>query len=128
MPYLYLVSKVGQRVGAILGAKDGQIDFLGWGLYEGDHVPPEPIGMMKLMGESWEEVYRYGEETWGLTVEQCQEKLPLKNPRIRLDSGHVVWGAECWWGSEEKVKKQLQLGQVNEIDPAQVDGLLASKY
>jgi hypothetical protein len=20
------------------------------------------------------------------------------NPRIRLDSGEVVWGFECWWG------------------------------
>ncbi len=24
-------------------------------------------------------------------------RLCSMNPRIRLDSGHTVWGAECWW-------------------------------
>lgn len=23
------------------------------------------------------------------------------NPRIKLDNGQIVWGAECWWGPEE---------------------------
>lgn len=24
------------------------------------------------------------------------------NPRIKLDDGSVVWGAQCWWGPEER--------------------------
>jgi hypothetical protein len=31
----------------------------------------------------------------------------VPNPRITLDSGEVVWGCECWWGSEEKVKESI---------------------
>lgn len=23
--------------------------------------------------------------------------MPLYNPRIRLEDGSVIWGAECWW-------------------------------
>ena len=38
--------------------------------------------------------------------EICQE-LGLKNPKIRLDSGEVVWGYECWWGPEEKVTETI---------------------
>jgi len=24
--------------------------------------------------------------------------MVMTNPRIRLDDGSVIWGAECWWG------------------------------
>ena len=30
--------------------------------------------------------------------------LGFPNPKIMLDSGRAVWGCECWWGPEEKVK------------------------
>lgn len=30
------------------------------------------------------------------------------NPRITLDSGEVVWGCECWWGAEERIKQELE--------------------
>lgn len=29
------------------------------------------------------------------------------NPRIKLDNGEVVWGIECWWGDEAKMKERL---------------------
>lgn len=29
------------------------------------------------------------------------------NPRITLDNGNIVWGCECWWGDEEKVKASI---------------------
>jgi hypothetical protein len=25
----------------------------------------------------------------------------LENPRIRLEDGSVIWGAECWWGTAD---------------------------
>ena len=31
--------------------------------------------------------------------------LGFPNPRITLDDGRIVWGCECWWGPEEKIKK-----------------------
>ena len=33
--------------------------------------------------------------------------LGFPNPRITLDDGRIVWGCECWWGPEEKVKKLI---------------------
>lgn len=54
--------------------------MLGWGVYEGDHVPE--TGPLALVG--------------------------VRNPRIRLDSGKVVWGYECWWGPEAGFKTKLE--------------------
>lgn len=40
----------------------------------------------------------------GFLAEMVVE-LGHKNPKIKLDTGEVVWGCECWWGptTEEKV-------------------------
>ena len=77
--------KIGSRVGAVLGAKEGKCEFLGYGIYEGDFVPEGAVGFMAKA-----------------LVDNHQV-----NPKICLDSGKVVWGCECWWGDEEKVKKIL---------------------
>lgn len=34
-------------------------------------------------------------------------ELGIPNPRITLDSGEVVWGCECWWGAEAKIKASI---------------------
>ena len=78
--------EIGQRVGCILGAREGILEFLGYGVYEGDHVPTEAVGFMADM--------------------LCKAKMT--NPRIRLDNGKVVYGCECWWGGEESVKARLE--------------------
>jgi len=31
-------------------------------------------------------------------------EMGIPNPHITLDDGSVVWGCECWWGPEEKIK------------------------
>jgi hypothetical protein len=46
-------------------------------------------------------------------------KANQTNPRIRLDNGKVVYGCECWWGNEEKVKKMLE--QYSEIKIVDID-------
>ena len=83
----------GERVGAMLGSTDEVISFLGFGVYEGDHPPkdPAPIGFTAEMAS---EAHEEADQPW-------------LNPRIRLDSGSIVWGCECWWGSEEQYKKIL---------------------
>jgi hypothetical protein len=78
--------KAGERVGAILRANAGACEFLGYGVYEGDFLPEEAIGF----------------------IAKALVEAKVKNPRIRLDSGSVVYGCECWWGSEAEVKKRLE--------------------
>lgn len=82
------MSKIGDRVGAILGSNEGTmtIEFLGYGTYTGDFIPSDAVGFM------------------GKTI----AKLERTNPRIDLDSGQHVWGCECWWGSEDIVKERLE--------------------
>lgn len=72
------MSEIGDRVGAIQSAKNNEVKFFGYGIYKGREIPPQNIG--------------------GLNI-------GIPNPKIELDDGTIVWGCECWWGSEEKVKK-----------------------
>lgn len=66
--------EVGQRVGAIRNA-----------VYEGDHIPPEEIG------------------------------LGFLNPRIKLDNGGTIYGCQCWWASEEHIKREIGDRRVIEV-------------
>ena len=84
----------GSRVGAIKSATDTAVKFYGYGVYEGDEVPPIEVG--------------------GVLSE-----VGIPNPKITLDNGGVVWGCQCWWGSEEKVKKMI--GN-REVEMVLVDG------
>lgn len=74
---------IGSRIGAILGtSSDGRtLQYLGCGTYQGDHVPPKEIGGFNM---------------------------GLPNPKLVLDNGDIVWGCECWWGSERGIKEQLE--------------------
>jgi hypothetical protein len=54
------------------------VDLLGYGVYDGLQTPPP--GRINVDS----------------------------NPRITLDNGDVVWGFECWWGSEEQIKKEVE--------------------
>lgn len=74
-------AKPGDRVGAVLSAQDDVCKFFGYGEYLGDDVPPDYVGG-----------FNFG----------------LPNPRIRLDSGKDVYGCECWWGIEERVKELVK--------------------
>jgi hypothetical protein len=78
--------QLGDRVGAILEAKGERVEFLGYGVYEG--------------------VKSIGGEAAGWLAEIGRE-LGHSNPCIRLDNGDIVWGCECWWGSEERIKQEL---------------------
>jgi hypothetical protein len=99
--------KIGIRVGAISHSEKETVYLYGWGTYEGDHVPPKgtagPFGL------------------------DASEVGP--NPKIKLDSGDVVWGCQCWWGPEDQIKAKIaQFEEVKEvpvpspIEPEQDDG------
>lgn len=81
--------EVGQRVGAISHGEGDTVWIFGFGVYDGDHVPPEGVG--------------------GFNTGH-------PNPRIKLDGGKVVWGCECWWGSEAKIREQIAGKTVVEVD------------
>ena len=73
----------GERAGAIQSFEDGSLRIFGYGTFEGEVVPEEGLGgMLEFIRSN------------GMT-----------NPRILLDSGERVYGAECWWGPEEDIKK-----------------------
>ena len=71
--------KVGDRVGAVQKADENTVYFYGYGEYIGDTIPSRGI-----LGDAG-----------------------IKNPTIKLDNGQVVYGFECWWGDEERIKKWI---------------------
>lgn len=70
---------VGDRVFAVLNARDGVVNLFGYGRYEGDSVPEQDAAVPGSIAE----VLRQG---------------AVPNPTILLDSGERVYGCECWWG------------------------------
>ena len=86
--------KVGGRVGAILGSnEDGSIGFFGYGVYEGDFIPTEAAGLLATIAR----------------------ELGHKNPRLKMDDGSIVYGCECWWGPEDRVRMLLENKIVNSV-------------
>lgn len=53
-----------------------EMHLLGYGTYDGDMVPDV----------------------------QPFKSMQIANPKITLDDGRVVWGFQCWWGPEERIK------------------------
>ena len=87
--------RIGTRVGAILSADDREVRLFGYGVYQGDEIPPEGTGGL------------------GSLIRECGHK----NPKIVLDSGEIVWGCECWWGPEQKILDSIGARAVVMIDP-----------
>ena len=84
-----MLHQIGERVGALQRTEENTVYVFGFGVYEGHHpVDPEAGG------------FNFGQS----------------NPRIRLDSGKVVWGCECWWGPEELIRKHMEGRVVVEVD------------
>lgn len=86
---------VGDRVGAILSKDGDTVEFFGYGVYLGDEIPPHNVGGRLLSG--------------------------AKNPKIRLDDGTIVWGLECWWGSEAEIKQFLEGATIVHVVPERLE-------
>jgi len=88
--------EIGMRVGAVSHSEGETIYIFGYGIYEGDTVPAATVGgfMGKMLHEA------------GVT-----------NPTIKLDSGKIVYGCECWWGDEAEVRARVaKFASVVEVD------------
>lgn len=73
---------------AISHSDQKTVYVFGFGVYEGNHVPNDVEGtpvaaLLRAFG----------------------------NPRIKLDSGKVVFGRECWWGPEAGFHERGLLGR-----------------
>lgn len=89
--------KVGERVTAVFGTSEQDedtVEVFGSGVYEGDSIPTEAVGFLA----------------------EAAQQMKHKNPRIRLDNGKVVYGCECWWGSEKSVEKNLKGKKIVMVD------------
>lgn len=86
---------VGERVGAIAHTdeKTNTAYIFGYGRYDGVVMPPPDSGVL-FFGAP----------------------LNRPNPKITLDSGKVVWGCECWWGTELEVRRMIRGKTVVELD------------
>jgi len=89
------MAKIGDRVGAIRNADSTTVYLFGFGEYIGDKVPTRGF---------W----------WGAEIE---------NPTIKLDNGEIVYGFECWWSSEVKVKEVIGSRTVVNVpvEPVELD-------
>jgi hypothetical protein len=111
-----------------------QVRLLGYGVYEGDVVPDRPLGMFGDF-DTWEAVAKFMAEDGSRAADGSEwtaENVGMPNPKIVLDSGVIVWGAECWWGPEAQVKSKVSAATANgaklvEVDPTTVEGLRAAE-
>ena len=79
--------EIGDRIGVILHAENDTIYIYGYGEYKGESVPSV--------------------QAKGIIASILRDSN-IENPQILLDTGETIWGCECWWGPEEKVKVQLK--------------------
>lgn len=77
--------KVGERIGAIVSAKNGVVELLGYGVRVEDKVPPSDAAGFGSMLHS----------------------AGATNICLQLDDGSEVFGCECWWGGEEAIKSKF---------------------
>ena len=90
--------RAGDRVGVMLGinAETNTIEFLGYGEYLGDEVPPAEVSAP---------LHNAG----------------IPNPKIRLDNGKIVWGFETWWGAADSFKRKLIAWEQDDWTIVEVD-------
>jgi hypothetical protein len=86
--------QIGDRVGALLKGEGDTVWLLGYGVYQGYQTPDPSLGV----------------KFFGLDLDH-------PNPCIKLDSGQLVFGCECWWGDEAGVKQTVaRYAKVIDVD------------
>lgn len=66
-------------------------------------TPGDRVGALRQKKHGVIEFFGYGVYL-GLEEDNA---LGAPNPKIKLDSGEIVWGYQCWWTTEERVKAML---------------------
>lgn len=85
------ITPPGSRVLAIRSANADikTVYVFGSGVYVGDERPPN------------------GTRSW-LGVIEADFPSDYTNPRIDLDRGGTIWGCQCWWGSEARMREKFK--------------------
>lgn len=97
--------KVGDRLGAIASGDQEEVRIYGYGVYIGHEIPSAQCGGL------------------GPTIREQGRT----NPTIKLDSGKVVYGCECWWGPEEKIREAIGPRRVVVLDIDEERAKVAAK-
>lgn len=81
--------------------------------------PGTRVGAIRNIGLNLK-AYFFG---WGVYQgnEPCPRLGGHPNPKIQLDNGKVVWGCECWWGPEERIKRELDGLTIEIVEPEDGD-------
>lgn len=88
--------QVGERAGAILSGGEETINLIGYGVRVEDEIPVGAGGLGPILVD-----------------------MGRANPTILLDSGEKVYGCECWWGSEDQVKKMCEGHKIVQVTLAE---------
>ena len=92
MPTIVQRPPVGARVGAIRNADINAVQLFGYGVYDGEHIAP--FGPLGCTADQYRRI--------------TGRAMPLvKDHRITLDDGRIVWGIECWWAPEDRVRSEI---------------------
>ncbi len=84
-----------RRAGAVQSLGEGHIELFGYGDYVGDFLPIEAVGYLA----------------------EVAREAGAPSPKIILDNGKAIYGCECWWRDEGKVKKMVAAAKkVTNID------------
>lgn len=62
------------------------------------------VGAIRFANEKTVYLFGYGVYDGDIP---CPNLDGIPNPRITLDNGEIVWGCECWWGSEQQIKDKI---------------------
>lgn len=116
------VYKPGDRVVAMSHSEGNKIFLYGKGVYEGDFAYEDVTSTEPVVAGT----ERFRDHFQRLMAGEIQAWL---NPRIRLDSGQIVWGCECWWQSEamfdrmvEKTNPEIVAVDIDEVKAGFEDG------
>lgn len=99
---------VGCKVLVVEDIREGSPATGKTGIYEGDF----PLtAIVKYNGETREVDYEpFVKAVWSKMIPFWERGKPkpegnywfeIDNPRIRLEDGSTIWGAECWWQPDE---------------------------
>lgn len=103
------------RVGAIQSANESEVNLFGYGVYVGDLEIPDAHEKFEAFWKNCSEDLLKDNISKEEALQIFMRSPFVKNPCIKLDNGETVWGYQCWWGPEDKVKASIGDRKVNMV-------------
>lgn len=89
--------EIGDRVGAIRNSDNDVVYLYGYGTYAEEVPPADPRGKRGMV--------------------DFVHAANVTNPKLTMDDGTIVWGAECWWAPEAVIKRRIKGLKVEMVKP-----------